>query len=85
MSFGLLVFFSPIVVILQMYSIQSDSNNSSYESMDCIRQEKLIFTNHQVIKTKQYYFSSAKLYDNKTKVPFYQSSRTFQKSRKGKL
>ncbi|CAF1019788.1 unnamed protein product [Rotaria sp. Silwood1] len=69
-----------------MYSIQYNSNNSSYETIRRrqLKQQQLIFNNRQMIKTKQYYFWSTKFYDNKNKskdiLPVYQTSCTFQKS-----
>ncbi|CAF0946646.1 unnamed protein product [Rotaria sordida] len=75
-----------------MYSIQHDSNNSSYETMNYIRsqqqqqqQQQLISHNRKIIKTKQYYFWSTKFYENQNKskdiLPVYQTLCTFEKSR----
>lgn len=71
-----------------MYSIQYNSNNSHYQTMNCIRkQQQLIFNNQQMIKTKQYFFWSTKFYqyNDKSKdiLPVYQTPCTFQKTRKG--
>ena len=70
-----------VIVILKMYSIRRDS-----ETKNCLEQQS-IFNNYQMIKTKQYFFSSTKFYDNTNKpkdiLPVYQTPCTFQKDRKG--
>jgi hypothetical protein len=83
-------FFFSIVVILKMYSIRREPNNSRYEIMNCIRQQQqLIFNNRQMIKTKQHFFWSTKFYDHTDRsrdiLPVYRTPCTFQETRKGTL